>query len=78
MITNKAKRMQGFRLDRLVEEWNAACPVDTAVEVTLDDGKIMKSRTTTPAWVMGGHSAMVTVDGISGGYMLSRVRKAAR
>lgn len=53
--------------------WNAAHPVGTPVTVQRDLGALLETKTRSEAWVMGGHSAMVMVDGIAGGYMLERV-----
>lgn len=56
-----------------VTEFNEANPVGTAVNVRKDNGDIFRTVTRSAAWVMGGHTAMVLVEGISGGYMLERV-----
>lgn len=55
-------------------EWNKLYPPGTPVEVTRDMGEIEKTKTRSIAWVMGGHTCVVMVDGISGGYLLERVR----
>lgn len=60
-------------LEAEVSKWNDAHPVGTAVKVRMDGGDIKLTTTTSEAWVMGGHSAMIKVEGISGGYMLERV-----
>ncbi|MDQ3562705.1 MAG: hypothetical protein M3436_00720 [Pseudomonadota bacterium] len=59
---------------KLVEEWNATYPVATRVIVTLDSGKGMDTKTRSEAWLLGGHTAVVMVDGIVGGYNLKRCR----
>lgn len=54
-------------------DWNAKHPVGCKVEVTLDDGSIKETQTASEAWVLGGHTAVIKLEGISGGYSLSRV-----
>ena len=56
-----------------VAAWNAAHPVGTPVTVTLDLGEQVETKTRSVAWVICDH-ASVMVDGISGGYLLARVR----
>lgn len=63
---------------RLVAEWNAACPVGTAVTVTRDDGTVEHTRTRSEAWQLANGDPLVLVEGISGGYTwytLFRVQK---
>lgn len=63
-------------LNTQVDAWNKAHPEGTAVKVRKDDGAILTTRTRSNAWVMGGHSAVICVVGISGGYDLDRVTPA--
>jgi len=58
----------------LVAFWNAANPIGTRVLVTLDAGSVLRTRTKSAAWMLGGHTAVIKVDGIAGGYLLNRVR----
>ncbi len=58
----------------VVDDWNARAEVGTPVTVTLDDGSKMETRTRSPAWMLGHGEAVVSVDGIVGGYLLSRVQ----
>lgn len=59
-------------------------PAGTRVVVTLDDGSERETATRSQAWMLGaepsrgrgGHTAVVLLDGISGGYALRRVRLA--
>jgi len=65
------------KLQAMVDDFNARFPVGTEVVRyslinPLRDGS--PTKTTTPAWVMGGHSAMVTVHGFSGGQSLDAIR----
>ncbi len=55
------------------ERWNKLHPEGTAVTVTKDDGSKLDTVTRSAAWVLGGHSAVILVHGISGGYKLTRV-----
>jgi hypothetical protein len=57
-----------------VQAWNRCNRVGDHVEVTLDDGTTKQTETRSQAWVMGGHSAMVMLEGVSGAYALHRVR----
>ena len=65
------------QLTAAVDGWNERHPAGTKVMVRLDSGESIKSETTSAAWVMGGHSAMVKVHGITGGFMLDRVTPAS-
>jgi hypothetical protein len=63
----------------MMEKWNAAHPVGTEVLVRRDVGEPMRTRTRSEAWMLGascrdiGHTAVVMVEGITGGYSLERV-----
>lgn len=57
-----------------VNAWNKQHEPGTLVTVRLDDGTIKQTRTTSQAWMLGGHTVVVIVEGISGGYALDRVR----
>lgn len=67
-------------MKRLFEEWKNV-PEGTPVVVTKDDGTELSTKTRSVAWMLGassqhpGHTAVIMVDGISGGYGLWRVRK---
>jgi hypothetical protein len=56
-----------------VDAWNAAHSIGAKVSVRKDDGKIINGETRSEAWVMGGHSAVILITGISGCYLLDRV-----
>lgn len=64
-ITNKVVNL---------DEWNRRNPIGTAVEVTKDDRSVMETKTASEAWLLGGHTQVVMLAGISGCYALSRVR----
>jgi hypothetical protein len=63
----------------LVEKWKDV-PEGTPVIVTLDSGKELFTKTRSIPWMLGkssrdpGHTAVIMVEGISGGYGLWRVR----
>jgi len=65
-----------------VAAWNEKHPVGTEVTVELDSGEIRATTTRSAAQMLGaepsknnpGHTAVIFLDGISGCYLLSRVR----
>ena len=56
------------------EVWNARHPSGTEVNVKLDNGDIWPTKTRSEAWVLGDHTAVVMLEGRSGGYLLERVQ----
>ena len=56
-----------------VNNWNERYDIGTPVNVKLDDGSIKETRTCSVAWMLGGHTAVIMLEGISGGYSLRRV-----
>lgn len=70
----KRQAAQAAKIEQLVDRWNAAHPFPAPVIVTKDDKREVKTTTRSDAWVLGGHTAVVMVIGISGGYLLERVR----
>jgi hypothetical protein len=57
---------------KLVDRWNRLYPVGQPVIVVEDDGRETETTTTTPAWLMGGHTPVVTRADRAGGYLLTR------
>ena len=63
----------------LVEKWKDV-PDGTPVIVTKDDGSEFKTKKRSIPWMLGassrdpGHTAVMMVEGISGGYGLWRIR----
>jgi len=55
--------------------WNRFVRVGDDVDVTLDDGSKRRTKTRSEAWVAAGGVALVQVEGIAGGYRLSRVMR---
>lgn len=60
---------------RLVEAWKDV-PQGTDVILTKDGGEQFPTKTRSGPWLLGGHTAVIQVDGISGCYRLDRVRMA--
>lgn len=73
---NGPKRPSLAKLQASCDAWNSAHPVGTAVIVTRDMGEEQPTKTRSTAYVLSGHTAVIFVDGISGCYLLERVRPA--
>jgi len=61
---------------KLVDDWNAKHPVGTPVtRYALINPLRQPSETATrsEAWLMGGHTAMVMVNGVAGGVLVESV-----
>lgn len=58
-----------------VEQFNHLCPVGTPVLYWpgVREGEGRKSVTRTPAWMMGGDTPVVSVEGYAGGIALTHV-----
>lgn len=61
------------QLQAMVDDWNARFPVGTEVKMIKDSGDIVRTKTRSNAAVMGGHSAVIWLDGVAGCYLLKRV-----
>lgn len=59
--------------EKRVADWNAAHPKGAKVAVSKDDHSIVFGETTSEAYMMGGHSAVIHVSGVRGAYSLFRV-----
>jgi len=61
--------------ERLVADFNARTPVGTSVRywTGMREGEGKVSTTRTPAHVLGGHTAVVWLEGVSGCVALSHV-----
>jgi hypothetical protein len=75
--TIKAREAKRANMQKLCDDWNAAHPVGTQVLDRLD-GRDAPQLTTTrsEAQILSGHSAVIWLDGVSGYYLLDRVRAA--
>ncbi len=58
---------------RLVDQWQDGAE-GVRVVVTKDDGTEVVTKTRSKGWLLGGHTAVIMLEGISGGYSLERVR----
>lgn len=65
-------------LASLVDAWNQVVPEGAHAVVVRDDGTQLPTFTRSAAFIMGGHSAMVMVDGIAGAYAMERVIPVAQ
>ena len=68
-----------MRRDEALKNANrlAALPPGSMVNVRLDSGETVSRTLDSVPWLMGGHSWVVRVGGISGGFCCSRVTPAA-
>jgi len=62
------------KLQKQCDAWNSANSVGATVKVRLDNGETRETRTRTEAHVLSGHSAVIWLEGITGCYLLDRVR----
>lgn len=60
--------------EELVARWKYV-PEGTPVIVTKDGGEKFPTKTRSIPWLLGGHTAVIMVDGISGAYSLSRIQR---
>jgi hypothetical protein len=73
MSEGKQRRKTASQQQRLVDKWNAKWPVGKSVLVKRDDGSITLTRSRSRAQLLGGHTAVIWVEGIAGAYSLERV-----
>lgn len=74
-----AKQIQ-TRAELLATAWNAAHPVGTGViryALVNPLREPTRTKTRSEAWVMGGHSCVVKVEGVAGGVLLESVEAVA-
>ena len=69
----KRRAARAAALQAEADAWNAVHPPRVPVVVTLDFGAQFPTFTRSIAWVVCDHVSIL-VDGISGGYLLSRCR----
>lgn len=58
-----------------VKLWNRFCPVGCEVNVRRDDGQMLQTKTRSEAWLAGGHTPVICVEGITGCFALERVTR---
>jgi hypothetical protein len=63
------------QLERQVSLWNDDVEVGASVYFINDLGKITATRTRSKAWVLGGHSAVVMIEDVTGCVLLDRVQE---
>ena len=70
--------MRPVRIDPhvLITHWNSVYPPGTEVDLREDDGAVTRTKTRSDAWVLGGHTAVVQVEGKPGCFALDRVTAA--
>lgn len=73
LATRRPRRLSTEALQRACDAWNARYAIGTAVTVVKDGGDVVATTTRTAAYVLGGHSAVIMLEGISGCYLLERV-----
>jgi hypothetical protein len=56
-----------------VDAFNATASIGDVVNVRLDNGETFTTKTRSEAQLLGGHTPVIWVDGISGAYLLDRV-----
>lgn len=64
---------------KLVEDWNTNNEIGTTVTRYMFVSPLrnpMTTKTRSEAWLMGGHTAMILVEGVAGGVMLESVVKS--
>lgn len=67
------KKAELAKMQKACDEFNAKCPVGGHVTVELDDGRTINTTTVSTAQIMGGHTAVIWLLGVSGCYALERV-----
>jgi hypothetical protein len=60
-------------LQKAVDRWNRTYAIGTPVVVKKDSLEGVRGKTTSEAYVLGGHSAVIHIDTIRGCYALERV-----
>ena len=68
------KRPNLAKLQKQCDDWNAAHTVGCDVVLTRDSGEAFPTKTRSVAQILSGHSAVIWVDGVSGCYLLDRVK----
>jgi hypothetical protein len=62
------------KAEQQANKWNDQNKVGIDVLLTDDFGDIHETQTRSEAWTLGGHTAVVMVEGRSGGYLLERIK----
>lgn len=56
------------------DTWNAKHQIGAPVNVRMDNGETTRTVTRSKAEMLSGHTAVIWLEGISGCYMLDRVK----
>ena len=64
--------VQEQQLENQCTTFNDAYPIGSTVKVTDDEGYKVERKVQSEAWVLGAHTPVVMLEGISGAYLLSR------
>ena len=73
----EARQRAAERAENACAKWNQLYPVGTKVRVYRqrdDESTAIDTTTTSQAWVIAGHSTLVSVLGLSGGQPLTHVK----
>ena len=65
----RKQQAERWRLDNRCQQWNATCPKGTKVRyfsIACEDLKFVETTTRSEAWIIGGDSLVVMLDGVSG------------
>lgn len=60
-------------LKKQVEEFNSTYAIGCAVDLTLDNGFVFKTKVKEKAILLGGHSAVAWFENVVGCYAISKV-----
>lgn len=69
------KRPNLAKIQRQCDIWNAANFIGCNVQLTKDSGEVIATTTRSEAQVLSGHSAVIWLEGVSGCYLLDRVKR---
>ena len=61
-------------LERQVREFNLRYPVNTEVLLQRDNGELRETKVRGAAFLLGGHTPVAFFEGVSGCYLIERVR----
>lgn len=73
ILKRSHRRMSPTIAANAVAKWNFSFKPGQKVALVKDFGEVVEAHAESEAWLMGGHTAVILVNGISGGYLLSRV-----
>lgn len=74
LVIKKPVKQSLKQKQALCDKWNVKYPIGTPVQFTLDsDDKVTYTTTSSLAEVLGGHTAVIWLDGVKGCYELDKV-----